>query len=60
LIAGHDSGEIVKQLHPERYQNVINRIYRGRKKIAKELAKFGYGPDAKAGMRSMKKCRPKK
>jgi RNA polymerase sigma factor (sigma-70 family) len=60
LIAGHDSGEVVKQLHPERYQNVINRIYRGRKKLAKELAKYGYGPDAKVGMRSMKKCRPKK
>jgi RNA polymerase sigma factor (sigma-70 family) len=57
LITGLDSGEVVKELHPERYQNVINRIYRGRKKLAKELAKYGYGPEAKGGLRSMKKCR---
>jgi RNA polymerase sigma factor (sigma-70 family) len=57
LIAGFNSGEIVKQLHPERYQNVINHIYRGRQKLAKQLAKYGYGPNAKIGMRSMKKCR---
>ena len=60
LIAGHDSGEVVKQLRPERYQNVINRIYRGRKKLAKELAKYGYGPDAKPGMRAMRRCKPRK
>jgi RNA polymerase sigma factor (sigma-70 family) len=60
LIAGFDSGEVVKQLHPERYQNVINHIYRGRQKLAKQLAKYGYGPHAKAGMRSMRKCRPRK
>jgi RNA polymerase sigma factor (sigma-70 family) len=59
LIAGHDSGEVVKQLHPERYQNVINHIHRGRKKLAKELARYGYGPNAKIGMRSMKRCRLK-
>lgn len=59
LIAGLDSGEIVKQLHPERYQNVINHIYRGRQKLAKELAKYGYGPHAKAGMLNMKRCRKK-
>jgi RNA polymerase sigma factor (sigma-70 family) len=60
LLAGLDSGEIVRHLHPERYQNVINHIFRGRQKLAKELAKYGYGPNAKAGMMSMKKCRPKK
>ena len=60
LIAGCDSGEIVRQLHPERYQNVINRIYRGRKKLAKELAKYGYGPGAKSGMRKLKQCCRKK
>jgi DNA-directed RNA polymerase specialized sigma24 family protein len=59
LIAGLDSGEIVKQLHPEPYQNVINRIYRGRQKLAKELAKYGYGPNAKSGMLNMKRCRKK-
>ena len=60
LISGLDSGEVVKELHPERYQNVINRIYRGRRKLAKELAKYGYGPDARIGMRSMKRCKPKR
>jgi RNA polymerase sigma factor (sigma-70 family) len=60
LISGLDSGEIVRQLHPEPYQNVINRIYRGRKKIAKELAKYGYGPDPKPGMFRMKLGRGKK
>ena len=44
LLTGFDSGEIVKELYPERYQNVINRLYRGRKRLAKELAKYGYGP----------------
>ncbi len=56
LLAGLDSGEIVKQLQPERYQNVINRLYRGRQKLAKELAKYGYGPNAMAGMRRLKRC----
>jgi RNA polymerase sigma factor (sigma-70 family) len=60
LLAGLDSGEIVRHLHPERYQNVINHIFRGRQKLAKELAKYGYGPNAKSGMMRMKKCRPKK
>jgi len=56
LMTGLDSGEIVKQLHPERYQNVINRIHRGRKKLAKELAKYGYGPSAMNGLRKMKRA----
>jgi RNA polymerase sigma factor (sigma-70 family) len=69
LIAGFDTGEIVKQLHPESYQNVINRLYRGRRRLAKELAKYGYGPGTKnsAGtmgtmgiMQTMKRCRGKK
>jgi RNA polymerase sigma factor (sigma-70 family) len=60
LIEGLDSGEIVQYLHPERYQNVINRIHRGRRKLAKELAKYGYGPDAKTGMKHMKRCRSKR
>ncbi len=59
LIAGFNSGEIVKQLSPERYQNIMNRIHRGRKKLARELAKHGYGPNAKAGMRKMKRCQKK-
>jgi RNA polymerase sigma factor (sigma-70 family) len=56
FVAGHETGEIVKQLSPERYQNVINRLYRGRKKLAKELARYGYGPGAKRGFRKMKRC----
>ncbi len=47
LIAGHNAGEIAEQLYPERYQNVINYLYRARKKIAKELARYGYGPNPK-------------
>jgi RNA polymerase sigma factor (sigma-70 family) len=42
LIAGRRVGEIVDQLQPERYQNVVNRIYRGRRKLARELARYGY------------------
>jgi len=60
FIAGHETAEIVKQLSPERYQNVINRLYRGRKKLAKELAKYGYGPGANRGFRKMKRCRREK
>lgn len=60
LIAGLEPREIVKRLHPERYQNVINRLHRGRKKLAKELAKHGYGPRLGNGMRRMKRCRAKK
>jgi RNA polymerase sigma factor (sigma-70 family) len=60
LIEGLDPGEIVNQLHPEHYQNVINRLHRGRKKLAQELAKYGYGPEAKTGLRKMKRCRIKK
>jgi RNA polymerase sigma factor (sigma-70 family) len=56
LIAGLDPSEIVSRLSPERYQNVINRLHRGRKKLAQELAKYGYGPDIHSGMRKMKRC----
>jgi RNA polymerase sigma factor (sigma-70 family) len=60
MIAGLNAGEIAKQLHPERYQNVINSLYRGRKKLARELAKYGYVPSALAGMEKLKKSRGKK
>jgi RNA polymerase sigma factor (sigma-70 family) len=49
-IAGFEAGEIARQLHPERYQNVINHLYRARKRLARELAKYGYGPHARAGI----------
>jgi RNA polymerase sigma factor (sigma-70 family) len=57
LLAGLQPREIVEHLRPERYQNVINRLHRGRKKLAKELAKYGYGPHAGKSMRRMKCCR---
>jgi len=60
LLAGFDAGEIVKLLSPERYQNVINRLYRGRKKLARELSKYGYGPDTKTSMNRLKQCGRKK
>jgi len=47
LIAGYGAGEIAQRLHPERYQNVINYLYRGRKRLARELARHGYGPNPK-------------
>jgi RNA polymerase sigma factor (sigma-70 family) len=58
-IDGFNSGEIAKLLHPIRYQNVINSLYRGRKKLAKELEKYGYVPNALAGMTRMKMGRGK-
>jgi RNA polymerase sigma factor (sigma-70 family) len=60
LISGLNTGEVVEQLHPERYQNVINRLFRARQKLAKELAKYGYGPNAKTGLHGLKRCRGKK
>jgi RNA polymerase sigma factor (sigma-70 family) len=57
LIAGFDAGEIANRLSPERYQNIMNRLHRGRKKMAQALAKYGYGPACKSGMRKMKRCR---
>jgi RNA polymerase sigma factor (sigma-70 family) len=60
LIAGLNTGEIARQLYPERYQNVINRLHRGRKKMAKELARYGYGPEAQTSMHKLKRCRMKK
>jgi RNA polymerase sigma factor (sigma-70 family) len=47
-LAGMETGEIVSRLHPERYQNIVNRLHRGRKKLARELARHGYS-EWKAG-----------
>jgi RNA polymerase sigma factor (sigma-70 family) len=41
-LAGRETSEIVTLLHPERYQNIVNRLHRGRKKLARELARLGY------------------
>lgn len=59
MIAGLSAREITEELHPVRYQNVINRLYRGRKKLAETLLKYGYGPDAR-GARKMKCGRGRK
>jgi RNA polymerase sigma factor (sigma-70 family) len=58
-IDGFNSGEIAKLLHPIRYQNVINSLYRGRRKLAKELEKYGYVSNVPAGMDRMKMGRGK-
>jgi RNA polymerase sigma factor (sigma-70 family) len=47
LLAGMAPSRIVEQLYPERYQNVINRLYRGRHRLQRELSKYGYGPRSK-------------
>jgi RNA polymerase sigma factor (sigma-70 family) len=60
MVAGCDTGEIAKALYPERYQNVINRLYRGRKKLVEALARYGYKPSAAAGLGKMKQCRSRK
>ena len=44
VISGLDSGEVAKELQPERYQSVITRIHRGRQKMAQDLARYGYAP----------------
>ncbi len=45
LLAGMAPSRIVERLRPVRYQNVINRLYRGRQKIQRELSKLGYSPN---------------
>ncbi len=44
FLAGLPAWEIAQLLYPERYQNVLNRIYRGRRKLARQLARYGYAP----------------
>ncbi len=60
LIAGLSAREITEQLRPVRYQNVINRLYRGKKKLAEALVRYGYGADRLVGMRGMKSARGRK
>jgi RNA polymerase sigma factor (sigma-70 family) len=45
-LAGSETSEIVSLLHPERYQNVVNRLHRGRKKLARALSRYGYARTA--------------
>jgi RNA polymerase sigma factor (sigma-70 family) len=51
LLAGMQANEIVELLSPDHYQNAINWLYRGRRKLARELARYGYGPEAKPASR---------
>jgi len=44
LMEGYSTGEIAEMLEPERYQNILNRLHRGRKKLARQLSKQGYAP----------------
>jgi len=60
IIEGLNAREIMDELNSVRYQNVINRLYRGRKKLATALIRHGYGPDAAKGMRTMKRSNGKK
>jgi RNA polymerase sigma factor (sigma-70 family) len=48
-LAGRPTSEIVSLLKPERYQNIVNRLHRGRKKLARELARHGYARRVTAG-----------
>ncbi|NWG14832.1 MAG: sigma-70 family RNA polymerase sigma factor [Acidobacteria bacterium] len=41
-LSGLPTHEIAALLVPERYQNVVNRIFRGRRRIARRLAEHGY------------------
>jgi RNA polymerase sigma factor (sigma-70 family) len=50
-LAGRQTCEIVSVLHPERYQNIVNRLHRSRKKLARELARYGYARHASARLR---------
>ena len=52
LIAGLKPGEIAANMSSERYQTVINHLHRGRKKLAQELIRHGFG-----GMHEMKRVR---
>ena len=49
LVSGLNAGEIAQLLSPEPYQNVINRLYRGRKKLARELIRCGFRPNSRNG-----------
>jgi RNA polymerase sigma factor (sigma-70 family) len=42
MFDGFSTIEIANLLYPERYQNIVNRLHRGRKRLYKELRKHGY------------------
>ncbi len=49
LLAGMTASRIAQLLTTERYQNILNRLYRGRQKLQRELSKHGYGPGTNSG-----------
>ncbi len=51
LLAGMPACRIAELLSTERYQNIINRLHRGRQKLQRELLKRGYGPVSRPGRR---------
>jgi RNA polymerase sigma factor (sigma-70 family) len=53
MLAGMPAHEIAQNMAPESYQNVLNHLYRGRKKLAEQLAKYGY-PSRPAMRRRLK------
>lgn len=56
LLAGLPTSEIVERLHPERYQNVVNWVHRGRRRLLRELARYGYvAPSGTEGRRRRRK-----
>jgi RNA polymerase sigma factor (sigma-70 family) len=42
FLAGCATREIAALLYPEPYQSIVNWLHRGRKKLARELARHGY------------------
>jgi len=58
-LAGKETCEIVSMLQPERYQNIVNWLHRGRKKLVKELARYGYFRD-ECGQRQRRPRSPSK
>lgn len=50
MFDGLSTIEIADRLYPERYQNIVNRLHRGRKRLCKELRRYGYVP-RKSGTR---------
>lgn len=42
ILAGSSIQEIARLYYPEPYQNIVNRVHRGRRKLSEKLRKYGY------------------
>jgi RNA polymerase sigma factor (sigma-70 family) len=60
LCQGLGTKEIVEELHPELYHNTALRLHRGRKILAQELSRLGYGPENKPILLLKAGCRKRK